>query len=142
MNGLDGVIRTAYTGSVVPAQTPEEVVQMPDDETRAAVLRFDDAINRHDIDALDGCITDDCLFEDTTPPDATRHEGRSAVLTACRRFFTESPSARFEIEDLTTAGDRAVVRWRYQWDGGHVRGVDLVLVKAGRVAQTIAYVKG
>ena len=43
---------------------------------------------------------------------------------------------------MTTAGDRAVVRWRYEWEGGHVRGVDLVLVQAGRVAQTIAYVKG
>ena len=115
---------------------------MGDEETRAAVLRFDEAINRHDVDALNDCITDDCLFEDTTPPDGQRHEGRSAVLDACRHLFTESPNAHFDIEDMTTAGDRAVVRWRYEWEGGHVRGVDLVLVQAGRVAQTIAYVKG
>jgi ketosteroid isomerase-like protein len=115
---------------------------MGDEETRAAVLRFDEALNRHDVDALNDCITDDCFFEDTTPPDGRRHEGRPAVLAACRQFFTESPNAHFEIEELTTAGDRAVVRWRYQWADGYVRGVDLVLVRAGRVAQTIAYVKG
>jgi ketosteroid isomerase-like protein len=115
---------------------------MDDAETRAAVMRFDEAMNAHDIDALGDCITDDCIFEDTTPPDGERHEGRRAVLAACRRLFTESPSSRFEIEELTTAGARAVVRWRYDWSGGHVRGVDLMLVRAGRVAQKLAYVKG
>jgi ketosteroid isomerase-like protein len=44
---------------------------MPDDETRAAVLRFDDAINRHDLDALSEAMTDDVVFEDTSPPDGT-----------------------------------------------------------------------
>ena len=41
------------------------------DETSAAIQRFHDAFNAHDIDAVAGCITDDCVFEDTTPPDGT-----------------------------------------------------------------------
>src|SRR5262245_58198048 len=75
------------------------------DETRAAVERFHDALNAHDIDALAACITDDCLFEDTTPPDGTRHAGRDAMLDALRRFFADSPAAHFDIEELITAGD-------------------------------------
>ena len=112
------------------------------EETRAAVLRFHDALNAHDIDALAQRITDDCVFEDTAPPDGTRHAGRDAVLDAVRRFFAESPAARFEIEELFTAGDRALVLWRYAWTDGHVRGVDVIRVRDGRVAETFAYVKG
>jgi len=112
------------------------------DDARAAIERFHDALNDHDIDALDRAISDDCVFEDTTPPDGRRHAGRAAMLAACRQFLADSPNARFEIEDLLTAGDRAVVRWRYSWGDGHVRGVDLIRVRDGRVTESLAYVKG
>lgn len=51
------------------------------------------------------------------------------------------------VEEIFTAGDRAVVRWSHPWehaDGehGHVRGVDLFLVRDGRVAEKLSYVKG
>jgi uncharacterized protein (TIGR02246 family) len=82
------------------------------DETSAAIQRFHDAFNAHDIDAVAGCITDDCVFEDTTPPDGTRHVGREAMLGAVRQFFADSPAATFTIEEMFTAGDRALVRWR------------------------------
>ena len=44
-------------------------------------------------------------------------------------------------------GNRCVVRWRYEWvekDGkpGHVRGVDVVRVRDGKVAEKLSYVKG
>jgi hypothetical protein len=35
-----------------------------------------------------------------------------------------------------------IVRWRYRWDGGHVRGVDVFRVRDGRVAEKCSYVKG
>ncbi len=35
-----------------------------------------------------------------------------------------------------------VTRWRYDWDGGHVRGIDLFTVRDGLVTEKIAYVKG
>ena len=48
-----------------------------------------------------------------------------------------------EVEDRYDAGDgRVVQRWRYSWDGGHVRGVDLFLVRDGRIAEKRSYVKG
>ena len=57
-------------------------------------------------------------------------------------FVAGSPNARFETEELFVAGDRAVLRWRYSWGNGHVRGVDLLRVRDGRVAESLAYVKG
>ncbi len=111
-------------------------------ESQAAIQRFHAALNARDIDAVDRCITDDCIFEDTTPPDGTRHVGRAAMLGAVRQFFDESPSASFNIEETLTVGDRAMVLWRYSWADGHVRGVDVMRIAEGRVAESLAYVKG
>ena len=35
-----------------------------------------------------------------------------------------------------------VQRWRYSWDGGHVRGVDLIKIRDGKITEKLAYVKG
>ena len=62
------------------------------EQTRAAIQRFHEAFNTHDIDALAGCITDDCLFEDTTPPDGGRHVGQAAVLGALSASSPNRPT--------------------------------------------------
>jgi len=114
-----------------------------DDEARDTIWRFHEALNRRDLDALGDLITDDCIFETTSPaPDGTRHVGREAVLEAVRGFFAGSPTTHFEVEEMFGADDRAIVRWLYSWADGHVRGVDVLRVRAGRVAETLAYVKG
>ena len=51
-------------------------------------------------------------------------------------------SSRFEPEETFAADDRVVQLWRYSWDGGHVRGVDVFRVRDGRVAEKLSYVKG
>ena len=114
-----------------------------DDEIRDTIQRFHDALNRRDLDALDDLITDDCVFDATSPaPDGTRHVGRQAVLEAFRAFFADSQTTRFEVEEMFGADDRVTIRWLYSWANGHVRGVDVVRVRAGRVAESLAYVKG
>lgn len=118
-----------------------------DDETRAAVDRFNVAFNRHDVEAVMDAMTEDCVFESTSPPTGTRVEGAAAVRAAWDEFFAASPTAHFETEEMIVSGDRAVVRWRYTWiadDGatGAVRGVDVMTVRDGRVAEKLAYVKG
>jgi ketosteroid isomerase-like protein len=112
------------------------------DDTRTVVEQFDEAFGRRDLAAVGKLITDDCVFEDTGPPDGGRHTGRDAVLAAFDAFFTGSPTSRFEREELVSAGDRAVLRWRYSWGDGHVRGVDVFHVRDGRVAEKLSYVKG
>ncbi|HZM60080.1 MAG TPA: nuclear transport factor 2 family protein [Vicinamibacterales bacterium] len=113
----------------------------------AVVEQFNDAFNRHDVNAIMALMTEDCVFENTRPaPDGTRIVGQTAVRTFWTEFFQRSPHARFETEELVEAGDRCVVRWMYHWvrDGvpGHVRGVDLFRVRDGKVAEKLSYVKG
>ena len=116
--------------------------------TLEAVERFNDAIARHDVDGVMKAMTDDCVFENTCPPpDGERYEGKESVRGFWVRFFRSSPSAVFETEEIFAAGDRCVVRWLYRWvdksgKPGHIRGVDVFLVRGGKVAEKLSYVKG
>lgn len=112
-------------------------------ETRAAIDRFDAAFARRDVDAVMAAMTDDCLFENTAPPpDGERYQGQAAVRAFWERFFRDSPQATFAREEIVVAGDRGIVRWRYDWGAGHVRGLDLFRVRDGKVAEKRSYVKG
>lgn len=123
---------------------------VPDAESAAslaAVARFNEAFGRLDVDAVMAAMTDDCVFESTSPPDGARYEGAAAVRAAWSAFFTSSPTAHFDAEEIWAAGDRVVVTWRYSWTAddattGSVRGVDLIRVRDGRVAEKRSYVKG
>jgi uncharacterized protein (TIGR02246 family) len=117
-------------------------------ETLAVIERFNAAFNRHDVDAVMALMTEDVVFENTSPPpDGARHEGRAEVRAFWERFFADSPHAWFDVEDVFAAGDRCLVRWRYRWgaasaEEGHVRGVDVFRVREGKVAEKLSYVKG
>jgi ketosteroid isomerase-like protein len=107
-----------------------------------AVAAFQKAFDAHDVDGVMAAMTPDCVFEDTSPPDGVRHEGADAVRAAWADLFTASPDGVFTTEEVIEAGDRVIVRWRYSWGDGHVRGVDLFTVRDGLVAEKRAYVKG
>ena len=116
--------------------------------TLDTIERFNEAFNRHDVDAVMALMTGDCVFENTSPsPDGERYEGQSSVRGFWERLFASSPAARFDSEDTFAAGDRCTVRWVYHWvdkEGkpGHVRGVDVFRVRDGKVAEKLSYVKG
>lgn len=111
--------------------------------TATTVRAFNDAFNSHDIDAVMALMTDDCVFENTFPaPDGSRHVGATNVRVALGDFLASSSSARFEEEELIACQDRCIVRWRYSWGDGHVRGVDVMRVRDGKVSEKFAYVKG
>jgi ketosteroid isomerase-like protein len=116
--------------------------------TLAVIRRFNEAVARADIDETMAAMTDDCLFDGTSPaPDGEAFRGQSAVRGFWESFFRSSPAARFTTEEEFAAGDRAVVLWRYDWvsdDGsrGHVRGVDVFQVRGGKIAEKRSYVKG
>ena len=112
---------------------------------REVVERFNAAFGDHDVPAALSLTTEDCVFEDTTPPYGVRHVGREAVRRSWEALFDGAPAARFHAEELFVAGDRVVVRWLYSWGDGEderIRGVDLFTVRDGLVSEKAAYVKG
>ncbi len=127
-----------------PSNAP---VRLQEQATRKVIDRFNELFNQHDADALAELLTDDTVFEDTSPaPDGRRIEGKAAVVEHWRGWFTRNPDARFEAEEVIVSGSRAVVRWVYHkvrngqpW---HLRGVDIFGVRDGKVSAKLAYVKG
>jgi ketosteroid isomerase-like protein len=127
--------------------TDEETPQSGESATRAAVEGFNEAFNRHDADSLASFLTDDTVFEDTSPaPDGQRIAGKTAVVAFWRSWFARNADAHFDAEEMFVSGDRAVVLWVYRkvrngqpW---HLRGVDVFTVHGGKVAAKLAYVKG
>ena len=108
-----------------------------------AVTHFNKAFGTQDLDAIMSAMTPDCAFEDTTPPDGSRHVGADAVRQAWAALFAASPDGVFTTEEILPAAEgRVIVRWRYDFGAGHVRGVDLFTVRDGLVAEKLAYVKG
>lgn len=118
-------------------------VQAEEQATREAVDKFNEAFNRHDADRLAALLTEDTVFEDTSPaPDGRRIEGKAAVTEYWRGWFARNADASFEAEEVIVV----VVRWVYRkmrngqpW---HLRGVDIFTVRDGKVAAKLAYVKG
>lgn len=115
--------------------------------TLETVNRFNEAFNRHDVDAVMTLMTEDCVFENTTPPpDGKRFTGSASVREYWKEFFARSADAYFEAEEIFEAGDRCVVRWIYRKtkDGvpWHLRGVDVFRVRNGKIAEKLSYVKG
>ncbi|HMU44597.1 MAG TPA: nuclear transport factor 2 family protein [Ignavibacteriaceae bacterium] len=116
-------------------------------ETLETVNKFNEAFNNHDVDQIMFLMTEDCVFENTRPsPDGERFEGQIAVRKVWEEMFKRSPKAKFDAEEIFAFGDRCIVRWIYHWikEGkeGHVRGVDIIRVRDGKIAEKFSYVKG
>jgi uncharacterized protein (TIGR02246 family) len=119
---------------------PEEITDL--------IIRFNDALNAADVEAMMRLQTPDCVFENTSPPpDGARIVGAQAVREFWQAFFQGSSEARIEPEEVFAMGDRGVMRWTYRWkndkgESGHMRGVDIYTVRDGRIAEKLSYVKG
>ena len=108
---------------------------------------FNAAFGACDLDGSMALVTDDVVFESTSPsPDGVRHEGADAVRQAWADVFT-TKDLTFTEEESLVEGERGFVRWRFDWtsdDGspGHVRGVDILRFRDGKLAEKLSYVKG
>jgi ketosteroid isomerase-like protein len=117
------------------------------DDPITIVNRFNEAFNRRNVRDVMVLMTDDVLFENTNPPpDGARFVGQDEVRAFWERFFASNPDARFDAEEIFSAGDRVVVLWSYNKmkDGKpwHLRGLDIFRVRDGKVSEKRSYVKG
>ena len=126
---------------------PTQMSEREEQSTRATIDKFNEAFNRHDADALAALLTEDTVFESTSPPpDGRRIQGKAAVVEFWRGWFAHNSEAHFDTEEILVAGNRAIVLWVYRkmrngqpW---RLRGVDVFTVRDEKVAAKLAYVKG
>ena len=112
------------------------------------VIQFNEALNARDVTGMMRLMTQDCVFENTTPPpDGERFVGQEAVRRFWEQFFQDASEIHFEVEDLFGVEDRCVMRWVYTWknrlgETGHIRGIDLYTLAGHRISGKYSYVKG
>lgn len=102
---------------------------------------FAAAWNRHDIEALMGFMTDDCVFEASfgNQPCGTRYEGRAAVAGGFSRTWEDFPDAQWRNARHFVVGDRGVSEWTFtgtrRSDGSRVEsnGCDIFTFREGRI---------
>jgi hypothetical protein len=47
-----------------------------------------------------------------------------------------------EIEEIFGMGMHCIMRWKYTWGDGHVRGVDVFKIEDNLICEKFSYVKG
>jgi hypothetical protein len=112
--------------------------------TADVIDRFNHVFLHHDPTALADLVADGCVMETVQPaPDGARYTGAAACV-AFWRDLANDRAGQFEVEDVSVAGERAVVRWRYRFGANQtesVRGVNLMLVRDGRIVEALGYTK-
>ena len=110
--------------------------------------RFADAWNGHDLDALMSMMTDDCVFEASTGPQANGQgsEGKHAVRAAYAAVFETFHDAHWANPRHFVVGNRGVSEWTFTGTrtGGtrvEVTGCDLFTFRDGKIAIKNSYRK-
>jgi steroid delta-isomerase-like uncharacterized protein len=116
--------------------------------TTEVLEAFADAWNRHDIDALMSFMTEDCVFEASSGPDAcgTRYVGRAAVRTGYAEVWATFPDAHWGNARHLVQGQRGLSEWTFtgtRADGTRVEvnGCDLFTFRGGKIAVKNSYRK-
>jgi ketosteroid isomerase-like protein len=116
----------------------------PSNATAEVVARFIAAFQGKDPAVVRDLVAPDCVMEAMQPaPDGLRVEGYEANVAFWQAMVADS-NGSFEVEDVVISGDRATNRWRYRFGAGDessVRGVTLIRVREGKIAEALAYAK-
>lgn len=133
-----------------PSLPPDQIAILGSEDdtaiaTKEVIRRFHDAFDRHDPEAMEDLVADDCVIENTNPaPDGACLVGKAACLANWQRL-AGSTETGFAREEVFVVGERVVVRWRCCWGEGEnesIRGINLMRVRGGRIVEAMGYVKG
>lgn len=111
-------------------------------ETAEIMRRFNQAFRDHKPAILKDLIAPDCVMESIQPaPNGTRYEGYDACL-AFWEVLAADRTAHFDVEDTIAMGDRAIIRWRFNFGyGGSLRGINLMHVRDGLIVEALGFSK-
>ncbi len=108
--------------------------------TTDTLAAFSDAWNRHDVDALMGFMTEDCIFQTAAGPDAcgTRHVGTEAVRKAFAAAWAAVPDAQWVNGQHFVHGDFGTSQWTFTGtaaDGSRIEtdGIDVFTFRGAKI---------
>jgi ketosteroid isomerase-like protein len=109
---------------------------------------FLDAFNRHDLDAIMGHFSDDCVFymPRGATPRGDRYVGKDSVRAGLAKRFEGIPDVQYGEDQHWVCGDFGVSEWTLTGTsraGKHieVRGVDLLEFAHGKITRKDSFWK-
>jgi ketosteroid isomerase-like protein len=115
---------------------------------RDLLVAYAAAWDRHDLDAIMGMMTPDCIFETSggAEPWGRRYEGQRAVREAIVEIFESLPDVRFVNPRHAVSGARGLSEWTMiatRPDGRPIeaRGCDLFEFRDGKIHRKDSYRK-
>lgn len=116
--------------------------QVTDQAVLDLMARFGDAFNRHDLDKIMDCMTDDCVF---IARDGKRYEGSKAIRANWSEKLAEAPDMHFEHIDHFICGDRAFYEWKVTFTANgslvEMGSCDIFTYRDGKIAVKDYYVR-
>lgn len=103
---------------------------------RELIERYNDAWNRHDVEAICALHAPGMVFENHTAGE--RAEGE-AVRAHIAGIFRDHPTLSFETRSLRTADDFAVCEWTASSGSREWDGVDVFPLDGGLIARKDVY---
>ncbi|MFP2768643.1 nuclear transport factor 2 family protein [Oceanisphaera sp. KMM 10153] len=106
------------------------------------------AFNRHDIEGVMACMSEDVVFEGAAGTEAygTRFNGAAAVAAAFVKVWTTYPDVSWQNTSHFAVGDKGVSQWTFCAtcsDGKRIEadGVDIFTLKDGKLVLKQAFRK-
>jgi ketosteroid isomerase-like protein len=110
------------------------------DDVRDLIERYNDAWNRHDVDAICSMHAPGMVFENHTAGERAQDDDVRGHIAS---IFANSPDLRFEARRLYATPELAVCEWTATAtrDGNPVSwpGVDVFPIRDGRIARKDVY---
>lgn len=115
---------------------------MTDNDGLALLKKFASAYNRHDVDAIMECMSDDCKFISFFGPDVCGEEfsGFENVRRRVMQGLADFPDGHWEEISHFVCGNRGVSEWIFSGrrDGAgplvERQGVDVFTLRNGKIA--------
>jgi ketosteroid isomerase-like protein len=102
------------------------------------LLRFFEAWNRHDVDALADLYAEEAVMVDPTL--GAHLAGREAIRGYYRDMFAASPEARHLLLDSAAVDSRVFMEWRFRpREGNEAFGVSIFTLEGERIVRDVAY---
>jgi ketosteroid isomerase-like protein len=104
---------------------------------RELIERYNDAWNRHDLDAIASMHHPDIVFHNHTADE--RADGADAVRAHIAAIFENSPDLVFSTRGLKCGDDFAVCEWTARAGGREWDGIDVFPLENGLIRRKDVY---
>jgi phenylacetic acid degradation protein len=119
------------------------------DQIRTIMREWNKAWNAHDLDKVFELFHDDIVFENWT---GARVKGKDVLKKAWEPWFNNHGGFRFITEDIFVdeKEQKVLFQWVLEWPSGEKgyegrlekrRGVDIILLRDGKISQKLSYSK-